>query len=161
MFDFFPAWLQSPEPSTWSFTTSEAAEINALIFAGAKGSFYVQDSGDPDEIIHEILYVGAGLTMSQGLLPFGLGGSFSTPDAPSAGVGPIGQKPGRKLGLDDFGGTGLIIGASGGIGVGGTRTLVLFGIPPFTVAAGRMLGVQLMGPSIGFSAMPCIFTVDP
>lgn len=148
--------------STWTFTTSEAAEFDALVFSAGKGSFWVTDSRDPDEIEHEILYVGMGATMSKGPIPFGIGGSFSTWNMPSSGVGPIGMTASKKtLELKDFGGTGLIITAAGGVGVGKGYALVFFGAPPFTVAIGKMQGIQYMAPGFGFTAMPCIFTVDP
>jgi hypothetical protein len=156
-----PSWLAKPDASTWNFTTSESAEFDALIFAAGKGSFYVVDDDDSDSIVHEILYVGVGLTKSKGPIPFGIGGSFSTPDMPSSGVGPIGQKPGRKLKLSDFGGSGLILTAAGGAFKGKDYAIILFGMPPFTVAIGRMEGVQYMAPGFGFTAMPCIFTIDP
>jgi hypothetical protein len=158
----WPPWLKRPVPSTWTFTTSESAEFDALIFAAGKGSFYITDSRDPDEIVHEILYVGAGLTTSKGPIPFGIGGTFSTPEMPSSGVGPIGMKPSKSsLELNDFGGTGLILTAAYGAIKGKGYAIILFGIPPFTVATGRMEGIQYTMPSIGFTAMPCIFTVDP
>ena len=113
-----PSWIGRPEASTWNFTTSESAEFDALVFAAGKGSFYVTDDDDSDGIVHEILYVGAGLTKSKGPIPFGIGGSFSTPDMPSSGIGPIVEKPGRKLKLSDFGGSGLIFSAAGGAGKG-------------------------------------------
>src|SRR5215471_2492313 len=156
-----PSWLSKPVPSTWSFQTSQGAEFDASIFAAAKGSFYVIDSSDEDEIVHEILYVGAGVTKSKGPIPFGIGGTFSTPDMPSAGVGPIVQPRGRALRLNDFGGSGLILSAAAGVGKGKDYAIVLFGIPPFTVGMGRMEGIQYMAPGFGFTAMPCIFTVDP
>src|SRR5450759_2893657 len=81
-----PSWIGRPEASTWNFTTSESAEFDALVFAAGKGSFYVTDDDDSDGIVHEILYVGAGLTKSKGPIPFGIGGSFSTPDMPSSGT---------------------------------------------------------------------------
>jgi hypothetical protein len=56
-----PGWLWKPESSSWDFTTSESAEFDALIFAAGKGSFYVIDDNDADGIVHEILYVGAGV----------------------------------------------------------------------------------------------------
>lgn len=156
-----PSWIVRPEASTWNFTTSESAEFDALVFAAGKGSFYVTDDDDSDGIVHEILYVGAGLTKSKGPIPFGIGGSFSTPDMPSSGIGPIVEKPGRKLKLSDFGGSGLIFSAAGGAGKGKGYALILFGIPPFTVAGGRMEGIQYMAPGFGFTAMPCFFHVDP
>jgi hypothetical protein len=155
------SWLFKPEASSWNFTTSENVEFDALIFAGGKGSFYVVNDDDPDGIVHEILYVGLGLTKSKGPIPFGIGGCFSTPDMPSAGVGPISQKQGRKLNLDDFAGSGIILTAAGGAFKGKDYSIILFGLPPFTVAGGRMEGIQYMAPGFGFTAMPCIFTVDP
>ena len=158
----WPSWLRRAIPTTWTFTTSESAEFDALIFAAGKGSFFITDSRDPDGIVHEILYVGAGLTKSKGPIPFGIGGSFSTPDMPSFGVGPIGRKPSApSLELNDFGGSGLILTAAGGIVTGGGFAIILFGIPPFTVAIGRMEGIQYIAPGFGFTAMPCFFTIDP
>jgi hypothetical protein len=159
----FPSWIFKPNASTWTFTTSESAEFDALIFSAGKGSFYVTDSRDSDEIVHEILYVGAGVTKSKGPIPFGIGGAFSTPDMPSSGVGPIGMKPTKpSLELSDFSGSGLILSAAAaGLGKGLGYSIILFGIPPFTVAVGRMEGTQYTAPGFGFTAMPCFFTVDP
>ena len=148
-------------PSSWEFTTSGGAEFDALIFAAGSGSFFVVNGDDPDGIVHELLFVGAGLTTSKGPIPFGIGGSFSTPEMPSSGVGPIMQKAGHKLKTSDFGGSGLILTAAGGAIKGKGYSIILFGIPPFTVAAGRMEGVTYIGPGGGFTALACIFTVDP
>ncbi|MEO8071620.1 MAG: hypothetical protein ABI891_00240 [Acidobacteriota bacterium] len=157
-----PAWAFRPLASTWTFTTSESGEFDALIFAAGKGSFYVTDSRDPDEIVHEILYVGAGVTKSKGPIPFGVGGAFSTPDMPSSGVGPIMMGSSKSsLELSDFEGSGIIFSAAAGIGKGKDYAIILFGLPPFTVAGGRMEGIQYMAPGFGFTAMPCYFTVDP
>jgi hypothetical protein len=154
--------ISSFKASTWTFETSEGGEFDALIFAAGKGSFYVSDSRDPDGIVHELLYVGAGVSKSKGPIPFGIGGSFSTPDMPSSGIGPIMMKPSKSsLELSDFGGSGLILTAAAGIGKGKDYAIILFGVPPFTVGAGRMEGIQYMAPGFGFTAMPCIFTVDP
>jgi hypothetical protein len=158
----WPSWIKHPEPSSWEFTTSEGGEFDALVFAAGKGSFYVKDDNDPDGIVHELLYVGLGVTTSKGPIPFGVGGSFSTPDMFSEGVGKIGMKPGKgKLTTSDFGGSGLIASMSAGIGKGTGLTIILFGIPPFTVATGRMRSLQYIAPGAGFTLMPCIFTVDP
>jgi hypothetical protein len=111
---------------------SDDAEFDALVFAAGKVSFFVKDDNDPDGIVHELLFVGAGVTTSKGPIPFGIGGSFSTPDMFSEGVGPIGMRPGKSS-----------------------------GIPPFTVATGRMRSIQFIAPGAGFTAMPCFFTIDP
>jgi hypothetical protein len=106
--------------------------------------------------------IGAGVTTSKGPIPFGIGGSFSTPDMFSEGVGPIGMRPGKSsLKLSDFGGSGLIFSMAAGFGKGVGLTIVLFGIPPFTVATGRMRSIQFIAPGAGFTAMPCFFTIDP
>ncbi len=158
----WPSWLRRPINSTWSFTTSEGAEFDALVFAAGKGSFYVVDDRDPDKIVHELLYVGVGATTSKGPIPFGIGGSFSTPDMFSEGIGKIGMKPSMKsLELKDFSGSGLIVSMAAGIGKGIGLEMIVFGIPPFTVATGRMRSQQLVAPGAGFTIMPCIFTVDP
>jgi hypothetical protein len=162
----FPGWLSSGihlSPSTWEFTTSEGVEFDAFFAAGGKGSIYVKDSTDPDQIVHELLYAGLGLTTSKGPIPFGIGASFSTPDMFSEGVGPIMLAPGRRaLSAKDFGGLGVILSFSIGVGIGQNRTIILFGAPPlFTVAAGRMRGEAYIPPTVGFTAMTVIFTVDP
>src|ERR1700678_2147705 len=106
-----PSWLKHPVPSTWNFTTSNGGEFDALFVAASSGSFFVVDSRDPDHIVHELLFVGAGATTGE------LGGSFSTPDMFSEGVGPIGMIPGRSsLALSDFGGSGLILSMAAGLG---------------------------------------------
>jgi hypothetical protein len=157
-----PSWMSHGKASTWEFTTSESVEFDATIFAAGKGSFYITDTSDSDGIVHEILYVGLGLTKSKGPIPFGIGGAFSTPDMPSAGEGPILMKPSAKsLALSDFGGSGLIVTAAGGLLAGSDLAFIFFGIPPFTDAIGKMVGVQYMAPGFGFTAMPCIFTIDP
>jgi hypothetical protein len=161
-FRVFPTWLSSPVPSSWNFTTSDDAEFDAPVFAAGKGSFFVKDDNDSDGIVHELLFVGAGVTTSKGPIPFGIGGSFSTPDKFSEGVGPIGKRPGKSsLKLSDFGGSGLIFSMAAGFGKGVGLTIVLFGIPPFTVATGRMRSIQFIAPGAGFTAMPCFFTIDP
>lgn len=133
-----------------------------MIFAGGKGSFFVVDDRDPDSIVHELLYVGAGLSTSKGPVPFGIGGAFSTPDMFSEGIGKIGMKPSKaSLELSDFSGSGLILSMAAGIGGGIGLEMILFGIPPFTVASGRMRCKQVLAPGAGFTMMPCIFTVDP
>ncbi|WP_448956046.1 hypothetical protein [Labrys neptuniae] len=158
----WPAWLKKPVASSWNFTTSEGAEFDALVFSAGKGSFYVVDDDDPDGIVHEILYVGAGVTTSKGPIPFGIGGSFSTPDMFSEGVGPIGMRPDKtRLELSDFAGSGLILSMGAGVVGGVGSSIILFGIPPFTVASGKMRCKQYIAPGAGFTAMPCIFTVDP
>jgi hypothetical protein len=158
----WPSWLKKPIASSWSFTTSEGGEFDALVFAAGKGSFYIVDDRDPDGIVHEVLYVGMGLSTSKGPVPFGVGGSFSTADMYSEGVGKIGMKPGMaSLELSDFGGSGLIISVAAGAIKGAGLSIILFGIPPFTVATGRMRSIQYIPPGIGFTALPCIFTIDP
>ena len=157
-----PGWLSRPVPSTWEFVTSEGGEFDATIFAAGKGSFYIKDSAG-DGIVHELLYVGLGLTTSKGVTG-AIGGSFSTADMFSEGVGNIGMRPGKSsLTASDFSGSGLILSFAIGPGValGNARSIILFGIPPFTVASGRMRSKQYMPPGVGFTAMPCIFTLDP
>jgi hypothetical protein len=158
---FWPSRLTSPVPSTWSFTTWRA-DFDALVVAFGKGSFYVVDDNDPDGIVHEQLYAGLGVTTGKGAIPFGIGGSFSTPDMFSQGIGNIGMIPGKSsLNASDIGGSGLIISTSGGGGGGTWLTFVLFGIPPFTVAIGAIGSIVYMAPGVGITMMPCIFTVDP
>ena len=161
-FPLVPRWLNSPKSSSWNFTTSEGAEFDALFFAAGKGSFYVKDDNDPDSLVHEILYVGLGLTKSKGPIPFGIGGSFSTPDMFSEGEGPIGMSPHKaQLDVSDFGGSGLILSMAGGVGKGVAGSIIFFGVPPFTAAIGRMKSVVYMAPGFGFTAMPCYFSIDP
>ncbi|MFD2934200.1 hypothetical protein [Spirosoma flavum] len=173
MANFLSDWLmgRSWSSSSWIFDTSEGIEFDALVFAAGKGSFYIKDKNDPDGIVHEMFYVGGGLTTSKGPLPV-IGGAFSTPDMYSAGVGPIATKPFKILTLDDFSSarTGLIIsGAYGGIDFkdntgkpnGRSAAIVLFGVPPFTVAAGRIIGDTYIAPGIGFTIMPVCFVLDP
>lgn len=172
-----PDWFLHPAHSTWSFTTSEGGEFDATIVAAAKGSYYVQDSRDADAIQHELLYVGLGVTVSKGPIPFGIGGSFSTPDMYSAGVGNIYMKPSKgSIELSDFGGSGFIVSGSIGLppnkqipgippppaGNGYGAQIIFFGAPPLlTVAIGLMISKQYVAPGIGATLLPCIFTVDP
>lgn len=161
----WPDWLTKnvkPKPSTWHFDTSEAAEFDALVYSASKGSLYVKDSNDEDGIIHELLYVGAGVTQSKGPLPFGIGGTFSTPDMYSEGVGPIMIAPGRKtLGVKDFAGLGMIVSGSFSGGKGMGWSLVFFGFPPLTRAAGRIKGELYGVPGAGFTALAVYFVTDP
>lgn len=162
-------------PSTWSFDTSEGSEFDALFVATGKGSFYIKDSRDPDQIVHEILYVGLGVTKSKGPIPFGIGGSFSTPDMWSMGVGNIVMQAGRtSLALADFGGVGLIVVGSisagflpdladpgKGILEGCGADLVQFGGIVNAKATGVILSKQRAPEGAGITIMPCIFTIDP
>jgi len=164
MADFISDWLTGRKwsPSSWVFDTSEGIEFDALVFAAGKGSFYIKDRNDPDGIVHEMLYVGGGLTKSKGPLPV-IGGSFSTPDMYSEGVGPIMTKPFKILTIDDFASarTGLILSGAYGIVGGVSASIVLFGMPPFTVAAGRITGDTYIAPGFGFTIMPVCFAIDP
>lgn len=151
--------------SSWEFTTSEGAEFDALAFAAGKGSFYVKNTDDADEIQHELLYVGAGMSMSKGPIPLTVGGSFSTPDMPSEGAGPIALAPDRiTLTTSDFSGLGFIL--SGTLQPmqeakdWNNWTIVLWGWP-FVRAVGRIRSKVATLPGGGFTAMPVIFTVDP
>lgn len=169
----WPDWVWRPIESTWSFDTSEGVEFDATALAFGKGSFYLYDENDSDKIRHEILYVGLGATTSKGPIPLSVGGGFSTPDMWSESAGKVGMKPSlSKLELSDFGGSGLIASFSMALGqttgsygrgapVGRSGTIVLFGFPPFTVATLRIKSAQLMLPGVGFTVMPCYFTIDP
>jgi len=147
----------------WQFVTSEGAEIDALIFATGKGSFYVKDTTDPDGIVHELLYVGLGAAKGKGPIPFGIGGSFSSPDMWSDGLAPI-MRHARVANLtpDDFAGVGTIIsGAFGAPAVfGRSLRLVVFGFP-VPRAVGAIAGAVRMAPGAGASFLGCWFEVDP
>jgi hypothetical protein len=144
--------------SNWQFDTSEGAEFSAAVFSASKGSFYVKDKTDTDGILHEILYVGLGFNVGKSLP---VGGSFSTPEMYSEGVGPILLGPGKStLWANDFGGTGLIMSGSLGFVGGISHTIIYFGYPKVK-AVGRMRGAAWMAPSAGFGWMPVWFAVDP
>lgn len=149
--------------TTWVFDTSEGIEFDATIFAFGKGSFYIKDTKDPDQIVHEMLFVGVGLTKSKGPIPFGIGGDYSTPDMYSVGLGPIQtQKPSGILTLADFQGVhaGTIISGTAGFIGGGTIAAVYFGLHD-VIGQGLVFGRTYTPPGAGFSIMPVIFTIDP
>jgi hypothetical protein len=150
--------------TTWEFDTSEGGEFDALVFAAGKGSFYIKDSHDPDGIVHEMLFVGLGLSTGKGPIPFGVGGSFSTPDMYSAGVGKIKtRKAGGIVTLADFQGvhTGYICSVAGGLlKLAGSLTAVYFGAWE-EVAAGTIMGNTWVAVGVGITWLPCIFTIDP
>jgi hypothetical protein len=150
--------------TTWVFDTSEGAEFDALLFAAGKGSFYIKDTADPDQIVHEMLFVGLGLTKGKGPIPFSIGGSFSTPDMFSHGLGPIQtQNPSGILTLADFQGVhmGTIISAAGGVlYLGASISAVYFGLYS-VIAQGIIVGHEYVPIGGGFTIMPVIFTIDP
>jgi hypothetical protein len=149
--------------TTWVFDTSEGAEFDAAIFAAGKGSFFIKDTTDPDLIVHEMLFVGMGLSKGKGPIPFGIGGSFSTPDMYSQGLGPIQtQNASGILTLADFQGVhmGTIISAAGGAIWGGSISCVYFGLYS-VIGQGQIFGKVYTPPGGGFTIMPVIFTIDP
>ena len=95
-------------PSPWKFVTSEGADFSASYFIAAKGSFYVRDDSDPDHIVHELMYAGAGFQLGKGM-PVGF--SFSTADFDNLFLGRIYYGPRNYFGIsaDDFSGPGIII----------------------------------------------------
>ncbi|MGD0047333.1 MAG: hypothetical protein ABSE42_09960 [Bryobacteraceae bacterium] len=170
-----PKGFAEGSPSTWSFVTSEGSEFDATFVATAKGSFYVVDSRDPDGIQHELLFVGLGVTKGKGPIPFGIGGSFSTPDMWSAGLTKILRLQAKPtLELSDLGGVGVIY--SGAIGGGflpelvnpdkgilegcGAEVVCFGGLVAFN-AAGVIVSKQYTPPGVGGTILPCIFTIDP
>jgi hypothetical protein len=149
--------------SSWVFDTSEGFEFDALVFAGGKGSFYIKDKNDPDGIVHEMLFVGLGLTKSKGPIPFGIGGQFSTPDMYSVGLDPLEtQKPGGILKLEDFQGvhTGVVISGTLGVIGGASLSMVFFGTYS-KIARGLIFSREWTAPGGGATIMPVIFTIDP
>ena len=147
--------------SSWEFVTSEGGEFNALIVTTGKGSLYLRDKNDPDQIVHEMMYVGIGGSISVGSP---VGGSFSTPDMYSEGAGPVLMASNKKaLVTNDFSGHGLIVAGqiAGAIVAGVSWSMVFFGIPPFTRAAVKVKSAAWMAPQAGFSATPVWFTLDP
>jgi len=146
--------------SSWEFVTSEGAEFDAAIFGASKGSIYVKDTNDPDGIVHELLYVSFGFSTGKGPIPFGIGGSFSTPDMYSSGT-IYRHRHLSKLATDDFGGVGEILSASMGGGLGTQASYVRFG-PGIWPRALAVVGSHVaMPPSISVSAQHCYFYVDP
>ena len=149
--------------TTWVFDTSEGIEFDASMFAAGKGSFYIKDTTDPDQIVHEMLFVGMGLTTSKGPIPLGIGGAFSSPDMYSTGLGPIQtQKPGGILKLADFQGVhlGTIISGTASVFWGRTISAVYFGLYS-VIGQGLIYGKVYAAPGGGATIMPVIFTIDP
>jgi hypothetical protein len=162
IFKGLPSWLTnnrtpSLPKSTWKFTTSEGVEWDAVAFAFGKGSFFLTDSTDADGIVHEVHYVGLGATTSKGPVPFGLGAGISNVDMRSGGVifDAFGSPPKAK----ELGPMGIILSGQVGDGIGASIDVVLFS-PPRVRAVGFILSQQFVLPGVGFTAMPCFFTVD-
>ena len=167
-------------PSPWRFVSSEGADLSASIFVGVKGSFYVQNDSDPDQIVHELMYAGMGFQAGKGLP---VGGSFSTADFMNLHLGRIYYGPRNFYGIstDDFGGAGIIVSVAAsllgtnllGNASGGNVSLVVWSLPfgffrdPRKIIAGECYALGLISgtstatPGVGVSACPVVFSVDP
>src|SRR5262249_18457458 len=105
-------WLPSP----WRFVTSESAEFGVGIgktgVATTKMSFFVINDDDPDQLMHELLFVGLGGGVGIGLP---VSGSYASANWPSEGYRIFrGPRAPPTLDAEDFGGPAQVVTASAG-----------------------------------------------
>lgn len=114
----------------WSFSTSGGGSASALVFGVSGGVLYLKNDNTKEE---KKLWYGAG-GASVGPLPGG--GSFSTPDMFSSGVGHIRGRTEGALTFDDLTGPICIlsVAAVGGTATavqGGSASIYFMGVPTF------------------------------
>ena len=114
--------------SPWEFTSSAGGSLSIAVFGASGGALYLKNNQSGEE---KKLYYGI-IGGSVGPLPFG--GSYSTPDMWSTGIGKIRTRAAGALTFSDMTGamcvlSGAFVGGTATLGQGASSSIYFLGIP--------------------------------
>ncbi len=137
----------------WTFRGSSGGDLSGGPFVGSYLNLQVQRDRDPQPTTFHGVSVGVGAGPEDILGSF----SFSLGDFP--GVGCVGKFPtaGATLQMDEICGSYIILDLSGGVGLGGSITLLFFGLNGPAQAVVRSIAGYLRGSNDPIT-VPWLFT---
>jgi hypothetical protein len=143
--------------SPWTFTSSAGLSLGALEVGASGGILYLKNGDEEQKLIYGI----AGASIG----PLPAGGSFSTPDMWSTGLGNIRSRAKTPLTFDDMTGamcvvSGSAVGGAATLGQGLSTSIYFLGIPalpaimsfPFPLVLNWIVTGALEAKAIGMMA---------